>query len=233
MVTEAQTVPGLVPVVLAEGTPEELAGLEILDELYEEGDLGELQLFIQAVPEDGKADVEAAVEELDQALRERGALPWPGATRIASLDWPNRTVIFRFEQGVAFLAVLAAALVSAATAILAIALVVQSLERLGIPIPDVITDVADAIALAGTIAVGAILLRRLIPIPLSLLIGGGFLIFALLRPDLAWRAIKWVAERALDILERLGLQPAPLLMGLAAGAVSLGVFYLGMQRVLR
>ena len=186
------------PVTLATGTLEQM-DLDALASLYQPGELGELQLYLRIdLEESDRPDVEAAVLELDQQLLSRGAKPWPGEGTIASLNWGNRTVYLRFTNNPFFLA-LAGALVAAATIIVGLAAMVNVMEDLGVPLPEVITSWADAITVAVAIALVVLVLRRF-GIPLSLLAVGGFLIFALLQPDFAWKAIKWVARQVTDVI---------------------------------
>ena len=162
------------------------------------------------------------MHELDQALLDRDAKPWPGEGTIASLHWDNRVVILRFTNNPFFVA-LAGLLVQAATVIVTLAALVRVMNDLGIPIPSVINTWADAIITAGAIAVIVLILRRF-GIPLSLLAVGGFLIFTLLQPDFAWKAIKWLLKTIMDpigdILKKFVQSDAavPLLM-VGAGVV--------------
>lgn len=231
---EALAPAGLVPQVLAEGPPEQLENLGILDTLYKEGDLGEFQLFLQA--DDGmRSDVEQAIEELERELRAQGSLPWPGAARIASLDWPDRTVSLRFQQGTPLLLVLGGVLVAlAAAAVTAFPdPVVSALRAIGVDTsPEVVATVAGAV----TLILGLLILRGLPVfslIPLGLFIVGGLLIFTLLRPDLAWRAIKWVGQQVVGLLERLGMNPIPLAAAVGALVLGGGLFLIGVKQALR
>ncbi len=231
--SRAQAPPGLVPVVLAEGTPEELENLDVLDHLYDEGDLGELQFFLQERAKDMRAEVEESLEELELDLIDRGALPWPGATRITSIDWSTRTVSLRFQQGVAFLALLALVLMTLISAALTFSIFVTGLEMFGIDVPDRIENIADVAGLIAAISAGVWLLGAFLPIPLPFLIGGGLLVFTLLRPDLAWRALKWVGEQVMSLLDKLGLHVPELAMAAGAGAFGLLMLTMGMKRALR
>lgn len=197
-------------VLLAEGGPETLADLERLDAFYDEGDLGEVQLYLQVdLPDSYEADVRRSLDELESQLRLRGAEPWPGEPRISSLDWPNKTVFLRFRQAAPFLLALGALLVALATIALGLALVLRSLDAVGVPVPEAVLDVADAVFLLAAIIAGIILLRR-VPfvgrfLPLGALVGGGLLIFVLLAPDLAVRLFKWAwREVVLPVLRRVG-----------------------------
>lgn len=225
--------PGLAPVVLGEGTPEELDNLDVLDTLYEEGDLGELQFFLQDKADDMRPEVEDSLEELEQELIGRGALPWPGATRITSIDWSTRTVSMRFVQGVGVLALVAAILLAVTYAALFANIFVRALEDFGIDVPDRIENVTDAAGLIAAIAGSIWILRLFLPIPLTWLIGGGLLIFTLLRPDFAWRALKWVGEQAMELMEKLGIHAPELAMAAGAGIFGVLMLTMGMKRAFR
>lgn len=229
----AQAPPGLAPVVLAEGTPEELENLDVLDSLYDEGDLGELQLFLQENASGMREEVEESLEELEEELISRGALPWPGAPRITSIDWSTRTVSLRFQQGVGLLVVLGMLLVTLISAALAFDIFVGGLEIFGIHVPERIVTIADAAGLVAAIAAGIWLLKVFLPIPLPFLIGGGLLVFTLLRPDLAWRALKWVGEQAMSLLDKLGLHVPELAMAAGAGIFGALMLTMGMKRAFR
>lgn len=229
----AQAPPGLAPIVLAEGTPEELENLDILDSLYDEGDLGELQFFLQDQANDMRTEVEESLDELEEDLIGRGALPWPGATRITSIDWSTRTVTMRFQQGVAFLIVLAMVMMTLISAALTFSIIIAGLESFGIDVPDTIENIADAAGLIAAISAAIWVLGAFLPIPIGLLIGGGLLVFTLLRPDLAWRAIKWVGEQALDLLDKLGVHVPELAMAAGAGIFGVLMLTMGMKQALR
>jgi|GEM_PF-3015508 len=226
----AQAPPGLAPLVLAEGTPEELENLDVLDSLYDEGDLGELQLFLQENASGMREEVEESLDDLEQELIDRGALPWPGATRITSIDWSARTVYLRFQQGVGLMVVLGMVLLTLISAALAFDIFVTGLESFGIGVPERIETIADAAGLIAAIAAGIWLLRVFLPIPLPFLIGGGLLIFTLLRPDMAWRALKWVGQQALSLLDKLGLHVPELAMAAGAGVFGALMLTMGMKR---
>lgn len=220
--------------VLAEGTPKELENLDVLDTLYDEGDLGELQFFIEA-DEGMRGDVEEAMDELETQLLDRGALPWPGAARIASLDWPNRTIALRFQQGLGLMLTLGGILVAVAAALVMVfpEPVASALGAMGIDVsPEAVATVAGAVSLVvGLIALRGLPIFRLLP--LGLLVVGGLLIFTLLRPDLAWRAIKWVGQQVVGFLERLGMNPVKLAAAIGGLVLGGGLFILGAKRALR
>ncbi len=229
----AQAPPGLAPVVLAEGTLEEMENLEVLDALYDEGDLGEFQLFLQERAKDMRGEVEESLDELEQELISRGALPWPGATRITTIDWSTRTVSMRFVQGAGVLILVAAILLTLITAALTFSIFVSGLSAFGVPIPESIENIADVTGLLAAIVGGIWVLGAFLPIPLPFLIGGGLLIFTLLRPDLAWRALKWVGEQAMSLLDKLGLHVPELAMAAGAGVFGALMLTMGMKRALR
>lgn len=228
MVT-TQQVPGMVVQVLAEGGPRDLENLEVIDRLYQEGDLGELQLFL--TPDISAADAREALERLELTLQEEGVQPWPGYTRIGEIE--GTTVRFRFVKTFGLLAFLVPVLI--ATISVAIARfpgpVVSALGALGI---DVSPEAVSAIAGAVAIITGLIALRGAAPwlfalIPTPLLLIGGLLLFVYLS---GWRALKWVAQQALKLLEGLGIKPLPLALGLAAGVTGLFFAWMGLRRVL-
>lgn len=204
---------------VVEGRIEDLALAETINRQFEEGDLGEVQFFLREELDNGdRGDVEKAMEELERQLIEGGALPWPGATRIAHLDWPNRTVRLLFMQGVAFLLVLVPTIIRIALIVASLPLLVDVLKLVGIPIPESVESIADALGLIGLIAASIFILRRL-GLPLGLLIPGGLLIFALLAPETAFRVLKWSRDL---IKEALGIDL--LLVGLGAALAAGGAF---------
>lgn len=208
---------------LASGPASGLDIIAAVDNLFVDGDLGEIDLFLRPDLRDSdRADVEEGIAELEMELLAAGALPWPGRSTVAILDWDNKTVRFLFLQGVAFLLVLAGVLIKVATIVLAISLLVQGLETLGIPVPASISNLTDAVALIAAIAGGIVLLRRF-GIPLTLLIPSGLLIFALLNPDVAFRILKWAKELLVDVFG-----PNILLL-IAAGVLGIGGLALAAQ----
>ncbi len=204
--------------ILDQGPASGLGDLEAINGLFQEGELGELQLFLRPELSDAdRREVQEAVAELEAELEEEGALPWPGRSRIAELDWPNRTVRFFFQQGFpALLAILAIVLRVAAFA-LTIPLLVELLQSIGVSVPSSIEDVGGAVALIVAIA-GSILVLRRLGLPLTLLIPGGLLVFALLQPDIAFRVLKWAREA---VERAFGFDP--LLVGGGAVAALVGV----------
>lgn len=227
MVT-TQQIPGLIPQVLAQGTPEELRNLDILDTLYQEGDMGELQLFLTSdIP---LAEAQRALDNLEEALQEQGVVPWPGRTRIGEIE--GHTVRLLFVKRFGLPGILVLVLVAAVSAIVARfpGPVIAALRAVGIDAsPDAVRAIAGAVAvITGLIALRGLPLFSLIP--MSLFMVGGLLLFIYLA---GWRALKWVAEQALGVLEKLGLDPKKLLMGLAVGAVSMVLLGLGVQKAFR
>lgn len=180
--------------VLSQGTIQQLSTLDEVNTLFEEGDLGELQLFLRNELEDSdRADVEDAIEEMEAELMNQGALPWPGRDRIATLDWPNRTVRLLFQQGFPLLLVLIAVMVIAAGLAVFTDEIADALRRVGIPVPESVETAVQATALFVAIATSIFLLRGL-GLPLIALLGGGLLIFVLLSPETAFRVLKWSRE---------------------------------------
>ncbi len=208
---------------LAQGPASGLDLIPTIDSLFADGDLGEVDLFLRPdLSDSDRSDVEQGVAELEMELLAAGALPWPGRSSIAILDWEKKTVRFLFLQGAAFLVVFASVLIKVATIVLAISLLVQGLEALGVPVPASISNITDAVSLIGAIAGGILLLRRF-GIPLSILIPSGLLIFALLNPDIAFRILKWIAG---TLGPALGIN-IPLLV--AAGVLGVGGLVLAAQ----
>ena len=217
--------------VLAEGGPGDLKNLEVIDRLYQEGDLGQLDLFL--TPDISAADARDALAELERTLQEEGLQPWPGYTRIGEID--GSTVRLRFVKTIGLLALLVPILIAAVS--VAVARfpepVVWALARLGIDVsPTAVSAIAGAVAvITGLYALRGLPLFSLIP--RSLLLLGGLLLFIKLS---GWRALKWIAEQALKlaggILEALGLKPLPLVLGIAAGVTGLFFTWMGLRRVL-
>lgn len=204
---------------VVEGRIGDLALAETINRQFAEGDLGEVQFFLRDDLTNGdRGDVEKAMAELEKELIEGGALPWPGATRIAHLDWPNRTVRLLFLQGAAFLLVLVPTLIRIALIVASLPLLVDLLGIIGVTVPQSIDDISGALGLIGAIAVGILLLRRL-GLPLTLLIPGGLLIFALLAPETAFRILKWSRDA---LKEALGIDL--LIVGLGAALAAGGAF---------
>ena len=129
--------------------------------------------------------------------------------------------------------VLGMLLVTLISAALAFDIFVGGLEIFGIDVPDRIENIADVAGLIAAISAGIWLLGAFLPIPLPFLIGGGLLVFTLLRPDLAWRALKWVGQQALSLLDKLGVHVPELAMAGGAGIFGALMLTMGMKRALR
>lgn len=201
--------------VLAVGRVEDLAVVQQINDLFVDGELGEIQLFLQRdLDNSDRSDVAASVAELEQQMVDADVKPWPGRTKVVELDWPNRQVRVLFLQNTPALLAIIPIIISAATIALALSVLVDLLVQLGVPVPGVIVDIADAVTLVALIATGILILRRF-GLPLTLLIPGGLLVFALLSPETAFRVLKWTRE---TLGAALGLDP--LLLG---GAAALGI----------
>lgn len=180
----------LVPELLAHGTADEL-DLEAFDRLFGEGDLGQLDLLLDpSLPDDKFRDAHLAMEELEADLLIMGVLPWPGAPRIAELDWPGRVVTFRFQQGLPFFVAVASAVAS-------------WLIRVGVRFgPGLFRSILNFFK-------GLPLLVNLI---------GGAALFLLLAPEgTAWRVFRWVGRAVGKGVEEATKGVAALFVGLAEG----------------
>jgi len=90
------------PVVVARISTDDFSGLDQLDEAIEKfqpGDLGQINLPLDpeiAVGEE-RQSFESDTSQLNNELLSSGLQPWPGETRIAELDWKNRSVRLLFR----------------------------------------------------------------------------------------------------------------------------------------
>lgn len=209
--------------VLATGRVGDLTSLDQLNTLFQEGDLGEIQFFLRRdLGDEDRADVEEAIAELEAEMAAEGILPWPGRTRIALLDWPNRTVRLLFLQGFPALLALIPIIIRVALIVATIPLLVDLLGQIGEVVPDDIGTIGQAILTIAAIVTGIVLLRRL-GLPLRFLIPSGLLVFALLSPETAFRVLRWSRE---TVQRALGFDP--LLVGIGA-AVAIGGVFVGSQ----
>lgn len=206
--------------ILRQGTIGNLSQIEQVNAMFEEGEFGELQLFLRdGLTDDDRPDIEESIAELELMLIETGALPWPGRRRIAELDWPKRTVRFFFLQGAPFLLVFAVVMIAAAAIAAFTDEIADVLRSVGIDVPASVENTVQAAALFVLIA-GAVFLLARTGIPLFILIPGGLLVFALLAPDTAFRILKWSREAVQDTL---GIDILPVAAGVALAAGGLFV----------
>lgn len=207
--------------VLGTGRVGDLTSLDQLNTLFQEGDLGEIQFFLRRdLADEDRGDVEDAIAELEAEMAEQDILPWPGRNRIALLDWPNRTVRLLFLQGFPALLALIPIIIRVAVVVATIPLLLDALNQIGVPVPEDIGTLAQAVLTIAAIAAGILLLRRL-GLPLRFLIPSGLLVFALLAPETAFRVLRWSRD---TIQSAFGIDP--LLAVLGAG-VGIGGVFLG------
>lgn len=214
-------------VLVSQGSRKDLdKALGSLDALYDPGDLGEFRLALDPLKlmeeNISRSDLQRAVNEWDQDLLAQGIDPWPRQSRVAYLDWEAQEVRLLFQQpistssyypqaipiGGAVLAI-GAALMKAATIALLVGLLVTGLKAVGVPVPSKIAKIADVMVIVGGLILAVRWLRALPGlrkyVSLPALVGGGLLILAFLLPDQTWKAFKWVAKQAGDIIEKLAL----------------------------
>ena len=206
---------------MGSGTLKEIGKLENINKLYQPGDIGEMQLFLGSNAE-SLNDVNDAAVELEKNLREQGMKPWPGRSKIVLVDWNARTVRLLFEatspkgvsgpRGVGILPVIAVggvmgAMMLASKIAFGISALIIVLNTIpGITVPSRITKIADAVLLITSMGAAYKILRnakllRFLPGGAKVwLFGSGLLIFVLLKPGLAWKALKYVTEKAADVL---------------------------------
>ena len=212
---------------MGQGTLKEIGKLENINRYYKPGDIGEMQLFL-GPNADSLSEVQQAAVELEENLRKNGMKPWPGRSKIVVVDWNARAVRLLFEataakgvsgpaqQGVGILPVIAVggvmgAMMLASKIAFAISALIVVLNMIpGITVPSRITKIADAVLLITSMGAAYKILRnarwakplmRMLPGGATAwLFGGGLLIFILLKPGLAWKALKYVVEKAADAL---------------------------------
>jgi hypothetical protein len=135
--------------------------------------------------------------------------PWPNRREIVTVDWPARTVRLFFEavavssgsgvrgttpQAVGIIPVIGlgaiiGALMLAAKIAFGISLILSALKAFGVPIPDRISRISDAVLLVTSMAFAYRYLRgvkflgkAIRMVPKRYLLGAGLLIFVLLKP---------------------------------------------------
>ena len=102
-----------------------------------------------------------------------------------------------------------------------ISAVLTALKVLGVPIPDRISRIADAVLLITSMGFAYKALRGsryLKWIPKKWIFGGGLLIFVLLKPGTAWKAFKYAAGKVKDALPDVNFGPL-MIAGLAIGGL--------------
>ena len=142
--------------------------------------------------------------------------PWPNRRDIVMVDWPAKTVRLLFEatsagsgvrgvpQPVGIIPVIGlgaviGAMMLASRIAFGISALLTALKILGVPIPDRISRIADAVLLITSMgfAYKALRASRFARfVPKRLLLGGGLLIFILLKPGTAWKALKYTVKKA-------------------------------------
>ena len=209
---------------MGQGTLKEIGKLENINRYYKPGDIGEMQLFL-GPNADSLSEVQQAAVELEENLRTQGMKPWPGRSKIVVVDWNARAVRLLFEataakgvsgpaqQGVGILPVIAVggvmgAMMLASKIAFAISALIVVLNMIpGITVPSRITKIADAVLLITSMGAAYRILRNarwvkpfMRIVPKRYLFASGLLIFVLLKPGLAWKALKYVTEKAADVL---------------------------------
>jgi len=208
---------------MGQGSLKDIGKLENINRYYKPGDIGEMQLFL-GPNADSLSDVQQAAVELEENLRKQGMKPWPGRSKIVVVDWNARAVRLLFEatavkgvngpaqQGVGIIPVIAVggvmgAMMLASKIAFGISALIIVLNTIpGITVPSRITKIADAVLLITSMGAAYKILRnarllRLLPGGAKVwLFGSGLLIFVLLKPGLAWKALKYVTEKAADVL---------------------------------
>jgi hypothetical protein len=208
--------------VMGSGTLKDIGKLENINRLYKPGDIGEMQLFLGQNATD-KGEVDKAARELESSLRKEGMKPWPNRRDIVTVDWPAKTVRLLFEavaapsgsgvrgvpQPVGIIPVIGlgavlGVMMLASRVAFGISALLVVLSKLGLPIPDRVSRIADAVLLITSMGFAFKALRasrfaRFIPRRfLPVLLGGGLLIFVLLKPGAAWKALKYVVKKAAE-----------------------------------
>jgi hypothetical protein len=208
---------------MGQGSLKDIGKLENINRYYKPGDIGEMQLFL-GPNADSLSDVQQAAVELEENLRKQGMKPWPGRSKIVVVDWNARAVRLLFEatavkgvngpaqQGVGIIPVIAVggvmgAMMLASKIAFGISALIIVLNTIpGITVPSRITKIADAVLLITSMGAAYKILRnakllRFLPGGAKVwLFGSGLLIFVLLKPGLAWKALKYVTEKAADVL---------------------------------
>ena len=143
------------------GTLKDIGKLENINRYFKPGDIGEMQLFL-GPNATSLSDVNEAATELEENLRKQGMKPWPNRSKIVLVDWNARTVRLLFEateakgvsgaSAVGVLPVIAVggvlgAMMLASRVAFGISAVLTALKGLGVPIPDRISRIADAVLL--------------------------------------------------------------------------------------
>ena len=205
---------------MGSGTLKDIGKLENINRYFKPGDIGELQLFL-GPKADSLSDVREAAKELEENLRKQGMKPWPNRSKIVVVDWNARVVRLLFHatpatgvsgpRGIGIIPVIAVggllgAFMVASRVAFAISALITVLKMFGVPVPDRISKISDAVLLITSMGIaykflrGARLLKFLPGGAKVWLFGSGLLIFVLLKPGLAWKAFKYVVEKAADVL---------------------------------
>ena len=226
---------------MGSGTLKDIGKLENINRLYQPGDMGEMQLFLGPNATD-RVEVNEAASELEKNLRKQGMKPWPNRREIVTVDWPARTIRLFFEavavssgsgvrgvpQAVGIspvigLGAVIGALMLASKIAFGISLILTALKAFGVPIPDRISRISDAVLLVTSMAFAYRYLRgvkflgkAIRMIPKRYLLGAGLLIFVLLKPGTAWKALKYVFRKAKEALPDM---PNPWLAVVLIGGV--------------
>lgn len=214
------------PVVVARISTDDFSGLDQLDraiQAFQPGDLGQINLPLDpqiAVGEE-RHNFESDASQLNSELLNSGLQPWPGQTRIAELDWPNRSVRllfqtrgavtrrsevgyepFRYEtpSAVFLTGIFANVVRMTATKIGSRAAIRTMVSKAGRTLGPVGANFASQRAAIQTARAaykqglrrGRLLFKLA---PLSVWVGGGALIFFALAPGKVMELLKWVAEK--------------------------------------
>jgi len=208
--------------VMGSGTLKDIGKLENINKFYRPGDIGEMRLFLGENATD-KGEVDKAARELESNLRKQGMKPWPNRRDIVMVDWPAKTVRLLFEavaapstsgvrgipQPVGILPVIAVggvvgAFMLASRIAFAISALITVLKMFGVPVPNKISKISDAVLLITSMGIAYKFLRasrllKFLPGGAKLWIfGSGLLIFVLLKPGAAWKALKYIVKKAAE-----------------------------------
>jgi hypothetical protein len=196
---------------------------EDFDLLFEEGETGEILLYLSDVDEADHAQIAESVAELDQDLRQGGAQPWPGNFNVAFINWSERTVHIRFTQGFPALLVLIPIITRLGILLVSLGVVAKLVAALGFDLPSEVNTVADALLIIGSLlSLGGLRwLRLAVPFLIPALVVGGGLLFASLHPDLAFRLFKVTADVVADVVT--GLIPKEVAWAVAGALVLLAL----------